>query len=68
MIPFLVLTMLDIIVAGAGGIVVVVALFYANVIPGRIFDAISTRVADPDPVGSGMFCPDPDPTNMKINF
>ena len=28
------------------------------------------RVADPDPVGSGMFYsnPDPDPTNIKTNF
>ena len=36
MVPYLVLTMLDIILAGAGGIVIVVALFYANIIPGNI--------------------------------
>ena len=36
MVPYLVLTMLDIILAGAGGIVIVVALFYANIIPGEI--------------------------------
>jgi hypothetical protein len=35
MIPFLVLTMLDIIFAGAGGIIIVVALFYSTLIPGR---------------------------------
>jgi hypothetical protein len=36
MVPYLVLTMLDIILAGAGGIVIVVALFYANIIPGVV--------------------------------
>jgi len=36
LVPWLVLTMLDIIVAGAGGIIAVVALFYANIIPGVV--------------------------------
>ena len=38
MIPFLVLTMFDIILAGSGGIVVVVALFFSDIIPGRVTD------------------------------
>lgn len=36
MIPFLVLTMFDIILAGSGGIVVVVALFFSDIIPGVV--------------------------------
>ncbi|XP_023327194.1 uncharacterized protein LOC111700496 [Eurytemora carolleeae] len=40
MVPYLVLTMLDIILAGAGGIVIVVALFYANIIPGVVSAAV----------------------------
>ena len=33
-----------------------------------IYNNIRVADPDPDPVGSGMFCPDPDPTNMKTNF
>jgi len=36
MIPFLVLSMLDIVVAAAAGIVVVVALFYVSTVPGVV--------------------------------
>ena len=38
MLPYLALTMVDIVVAGAGGIVIVVALFIANLIPGTRFN------------------------------
>jgi len=36
MIPYLVLTMFDIILAGSGGIVIVVALFVSDIIPGVV--------------------------------
>jgi len=36
LIPWLVLSMLDIVLAGGLGIILVVALFYANVIPGAV--------------------------------
>ncbi len=36
LVPYLALTMVDIIVAGSGGIVIVVALFWSNVVPGIV--------------------------------
>jgi hypothetical protein len=38
LVPYLALTMVDIIVAGSGGIVIVVALFWSNVVPGKPSD------------------------------
>ena len=35
LVPYLALTMVDIIVAGSGGIIIVVALFWSNIVPGR---------------------------------
>eukprot|EP00090_Calanus_glacialis_P028848 TRINITY_DN4626_c0_g1_i2.p1 TRINITY_DN4626_c0_g1~~TRINITY_DN4626_c0_g1_i2.p1 ORF type:complete len:220 (-),score=63.46 TRINITY_DN4626_c0_g1_i2:294-953(-) len=45
MVPFLILTMVDIILAGAVGIVVVVALFYLNTIPGVVSAVVYVMVA-----------------------
>jgi len=45
MVPFLVLTMLDIVVSGALGVIVVVALFYANIIPGIVSMAVYIIIA-----------------------
>jgi len=45
MIPFLVLTMLDIIFAGAGGIIIVVALFYSTLIPGIVSAIVYVIIA-----------------------
>jgi len=45
MIPFLILTMVDIILAGAVGIVVVVALFYLNTISGVVSAVVYVMVA-----------------------
>jgi len=45
MIPFLVLTMLDIISSGAGGIIVVVALFYSSLVPGIVSAVVYTVLA-----------------------
>jgi len=45
MLPYLALTMVDIVVAGAGGIVIVVALFIANLIPGLVSLAVYLIVA-----------------------
>lgn len=45
MIPFLVLSMIDIIVAGAAGVVVVVALFTLNYIPGAVSLVVYIMVA-----------------------
>jgi hypothetical protein len=45
MVPFLILTMLDIILAGAVGIVVVVALFYLSLIPGIVSAVVYVMVA-----------------------
>jgi len=36
LIPYLILTMLDIVVAGSGGIIIVVALFWSNIVPGIV--------------------------------
>jgi len=45
MIPFLILSMIDIIVAGAAGVVVVVALFFLNTIPGAVSLVVYVMVA-----------------------
>eukprot|EP00088_Acartia_fossae_P024674 TRINITY_DN2557_c0_g1_i1.p1 TRINITY_DN2557_c0_g1~~TRINITY_DN2557_c0_g1_i1.p1 ORF type:complete len:229 (+),score=24.52 TRINITY_DN2557_c0_g1_i1:166-852(+) len=45
MIPFLVLTMLDIISSGAGGIIIVVALFYSNIITGIVSAVVYVLIA-----------------------
>jgi len=45
MIPFLVLSMIDIIVAGTAGVVVVVALFFLNTIPGAVSLVVYVMVA-----------------------
>ena len=45
MIPFLILSMVDIIVAGAAGVVVVVALFFLNTIPGAVSLVVYVMVA-----------------------
>jgi len=45
MVPFLILTMVDIVLAGAVGIVVVVALFYLNTIPGVVSSVVYVMVA-----------------------
>jgi len=45
MVPFLVLTMVDIIMAGAVGIVVVVALFYLSLVPGVVSTVVYVMVA-----------------------
>lgn len=45
MIPFLVLSMIDIILAGAAGVVVVVALFTLNYIPGAVSLVVYIMVA-----------------------
>jgi len=45
MVPFLVLTMVDIILAGAVGIVVVVALFYLSLVPGVVSTVVYVMVA-----------------------
>jgi hypothetical protein len=45
MVPFLVLNMVDIILAGTAGVVVVVALFYVNVIPGVVSALVYVLVA-----------------------
>lgn len=45
LIPFLILSMVDIILAGAVGIVVVVALFYLNTIPGVVSAVVYVMVA-----------------------
>lgn len=45
MIPFLVLSMLDIIFAGAGGIIIVVALFYSSLIPGIVSAVVYIIIA-----------------------
>jgi len=45
MVPFLVLSMVDIIVAGAAGVVVVVALFTLNTIPGAVSLVVYLMVA-----------------------
>jgi len=45
MVPFLILTMVDIILAGAVGIVVVVALFYLSLIPGIVSAVVYVMVA-----------------------
>ena len=45
MVPFLILTMVDIVLAGAVGIVVVVALFYLNIIPGVVSAVVYVMVA-----------------------
>lgn len=36
LVPYLALTMVDIIVAGSGGIIIVVALFWSNIVPGLV--------------------------------
>lgn len=36
LVPYLALTMVDIILAGSGGIVIVVALFWSNIVPGLV--------------------------------
>jgi hypothetical protein len=45
MVPFLVLSMIDIILAGAAGVVVVVALFTLNTIPGAVSLVVYIMVA-----------------------
>ena len=45
LVPFLILSMVDIILAGAVGIVVVVALFYLNTIPGVVSAVVYVMVA-----------------------
>jgi len=45
MVPYLVLGMVDIILAGAAGVVVVVALFYVNIIPGVVSALVYVLVA-----------------------
>merc|ERR1711942_351388 len=45
MVPFLILTVVDIILAGAVGIVVVVALFYLSLIPGVVSAVVYVMVA-----------------------
>merc|ERR1719320_835028 len=45
MVPYLILTMVDIILAGAVGIVVVVALFYLSLIPGVVSAVVYVMVA-----------------------
>ena len=45
MVPFLILMMVDIIFAGAVGIVVVIALFYLSTIPGVVSAVVYVMVA-----------------------
>ena len=45
MVPFLILSILDIIISGTGGIVVVVALFYINTVHGAVALAVYLMAA-----------------------
>jgi hypothetical protein len=44
LLPYLALTMVDIIVAGSGGIIIVVALFCSNIVPGVHFAGLWIRI------------------------